>query len=320
MIYLALFVAAVFLCFLYAFIKNRKQWEDREEDLYNGVRLTLKILGGVSIVLFLVSCFTIVPAGHVGVPVLFGRVMDTSVAEGMHTVNPFVSVNKLSVRTITYTMSGDSLEGKQQGDDAVYAISSDALELALDVTVPYRLIPQDAPWVYRNFGADYENMIIRPSARTAIRDASAFFTAQEIYATKRGEAAIKMRDLLEERIKSILKAYPQFKGRAIEVHPVMLREIVLPSKIKQAIEEKLSAEQEALRMEFVLQREEKEAERKRVEAKGIADFQKIVTLGISEPLLRWKGIEATEKLASSSNTKIVVIGAGKDGLPLILGQ
>lgn len=217
MIYLSLFVAVVFLCFLYAFVRNRKHWEAQEEGLYNGVRLTLKILGGITIVLFFVSCFTIVPAGHVGVPVLFGRVIDTSVAEGMHTVNPFVLVKKLSVRTITYTMSGDSLEGREQGNDAVYAISSDALELAFDVTVPYRLLPQDAPWVYRNFGAEYENMIIRPSARTAVRDAAAFFTAQEIYATKRGEAAIKMRDLLEERIKSILKAYHQFKGGAIEL-------------------------------------------------------------------------------------------------------
>ncbi|MFZ0456598.1 MAG: prohibitin family protein, partial [Ignavibacteriaceae bacterium] len=108
--------------------------------------------------------------------------------------------------------------------------------------------------------------------------------------------------------------------RGITVEAAPLRQITLPARLTESIEEKLKAEQESQRMQFVLQRETQEAERKRIEAKGIADFQEIVSKGISEQLLKWKGIEATEKLAGSSNSKIVVIGSGKDGLPLILGN
>lgn len=108
--------------------------------------------------------------------------------------------------------------------------------------------------------------------------------------------------------------------RGVVVENVLLRDIQLPETLKMAIEAKQRAEQDSLQMEYVLTKEKQEAERKRVEAQGVADFQKIVTQGISEQLLQWKGIEATEKLALSPNTKIIVVGGGKTGLPLILGQ
>jgi regulator of protease activity HflC (stomatin/prohibitin superfamily) len=111
----------------------------------------------------------------------------------------------------------------------------------------------------------------------------------------------------------------QLGARGLVVEDVLLRDVQLPAMLKQAIEAKQQAEQEALRMSFVLQREKQEAERKRIEAQGISDFQRIVAQGISQQLLTWKGIEATEKLANSANAKVVVIGSGKDGLPLILG-
>jgi regulator of protease activity HflC (stomatin/prohibitin superfamily) len=102
------------------------------------------------------------------------------------------------------------------------------------------------------------------------------------------------------------------------VESTPLRNVALPSQLTEAIEQKQRADQEAQRMEFILLKERQEADRKRIEAKGIADFQTIVAAGISEQLLRWKGIEATEKLSNSPNTKVIIVGAGKDGLPIIL--
>jgi regulator of protease activity HflC (stomatin/prohibitin superfamily) len=191
--------------------------------------------------------------------------------------------------------------------------------MPLDITVAYRLVASDAPWLYRNIGPDYVDKVIRPAARTAVREAVAGFTAQESYSTRREPLAQRMHELLTLRLKSLLSQHEDFNDRsAFLVEQVMIRNVQLPPKVKDAIEEKLSAEQQALRMQFVLQKERQEAERKRIEAQGIADFQKIVTQGISEPLLAWKGIEATEQLAHSTNAKIVIIGNPKNGMPLIV--
>jgi len=266
----------------------------------------------------LASTFTQVPAGHVGVPVLFGKVQDYTLAEGLHVVNPLLSVEKMSVRTEVYTMSsavGD--RGKAGAADGIVTLSSDGLRMPVDVSIAYRLNGDDAAWVYRNIGPNYVQKIIRSASRTAVREATARFTAQDAYAAKREELAVAMEEALRHRIAAILEQY-DFDGTAVVVQQVLLRNVDLPPRVKESIEEKLAAEQDAQRMQFVLAKERQEAERKRIEAEGIRDFQVTVSEGIDDNLLRWKGIDATMQIAESSNAKIIIVGSGKDGLPIIL--
>ena len=131
----------------------------------------------------------------------------------------------------------------------------------------------------------------------------------EIYSTKREIIASEILEM----------ASKVMKEKFVDVENVIIRNVILPPKITEAINEKLAADQAQQRMQFVLLKETQEAERKRIEARGIADFQRIITQGLTKNLLRWKGIEATEKLAESPNTKVVVIGSSESGLPLILG-
>jgi regulator of protease activity HflC (stomatin/prohibitin superfamily) len=277
------------------------------------------VLLGVGLLMTVSSSITIIPAGHVGVQVLFGRVKADALTEGIQVINPFVAVQEMSVRTETYTMSATSSEGPVRGDDSIQVLSSDGLLMPLDVTVVYRLVGGDAPRVYRDIGADFVEKIIRPSARTAVREAIAGFTAQEAYSTKREALPLKMQELLIARVKSLLEQRDTFKGATgVVVEQVMLRKIQLPDKVKNAIEAKLEAAQQSEQMQFVLEKERQEADRKRIEAKGVSDFQVIVSQSINANLLQWKGIEATEALAKSPNAKIVVIGSGKNGLPVIL--
>ncbi len=264
------------------------------------------------------SVLVAVPAGHTGVAVIFGEVQQDLLPEGLRVKNPFASVRMMSVRTETYTMAAAVDEGTLRRADAITALSSDGLRMPLDVTVAYRLVPDNAAWIYRNLGYNYEDKIVRPAARTAVREATSRFTSQEAYATKREQLAGVMQELLTTRIATILGEYEDFSGKGFVIQQVMLRNVDLPPKVKEAIEEKLAAEQEALRMQFILDKERQEADRKRIEAEGIADFQKIVSDGISEPLLRWKGIEATMEIARSENSKVVIVGGGNDGLPVIL--
>jgi regulator of protease activity HflC (stomatin/prohibitin superfamily) len=152
--------------------------------------------------------------------------------------------------------------------------------------------------------------------RTAVREGLSRFTAQEAYGPKRDELSQQMQTILRQHVRALLDDY-KFKGQAVIVQQVLLRNIGIPDQVRDAIEKKLSAEQQALAMQFVLQKETQEAERKRIEARGIADFQKIVTEGISDKLLAWKGIEATLEISKSPNAKVVVIGNSKNGLPII---
>jgi regulator of protease activity HflC (stomatin/prohibitin superfamily) len=173
----------------------------------------------------------------------------------------------------------------------------------------YALDPEKASLIYKTVGENYPEIILVPQFRSVVRGVTAKYEAQALYTSTREKLAGEIKEELSALV----------NPRGILIENVPLRQVILPAGLTQAIEEKLKAEQESQRMAFVLQREAQEAERKRIEAKGIADFQEIVSKGISEQLLKWKGIEATEKLANSSNAKIVIVGAGKDGLPIILG-
>jgi regulator of protease activity HflC (stomatin/prohibitin superfamily) len=290
-----------------------------DAQLRTPVTFLSTVVGIASVLIAVLSIFAIVPAGHVGVPILFGRVLDRNLNEGLNIVNPFVSVVPMTVRTETYTMSSVPDEGTVKGDDSITALSADGLMMPLDVTLAYRLVSNDAPWLYRSIGPDYVDKLIRPASRTSVREAIAGFTAQEAYSTRRQELAVAIDQLVTTRLRAVLAQHEDFLNRrGFVIEQVMIRNVQLPARLKNAIEEKLEAEQQALRMRFILEKERQEAERKAIEARGISDFQNIVSRGISDQLLAWKGIEATQQLAQAPNSKIVIIGNPKNGMPLII--
>jgi prohibitin 1 len=258
--------------------------------------LSLVCVGLLALILVL-SSIARVGSGHVGVLTLFGRVTGEVLPEGMHLVNPFKSNHEMSIRT-------------QEIKESASVPSSEGLVMNLDTSLIYHLNPDNAAQVYQKIGPEYESVLIEPNLRAAIREATAAHTANALYT---GE-----REMVAKQIFTLMSSLLTDRGFVIE--SILLRDIQLPSTLKASIEAKQQAEQEALAMSFRLQKEKQEAERKRIEAEGIRDFQQIVAQGISTQLLEWKGIEATENLAKSSNSKIVVIGNNKNGLPLILGQ
>jgi len=258
---------------------------------------TIAALVAVTLVLGAAAASTtVVPAGHVGVVDLFGHVQDHSVPPGVHFVNPLARVVKLSTRT-------------QEITETAQVPSSEGLVMALDVTMLFNLSQESAPEVYRTVGGDYREVLLVPQLRSNLRGATAAFEAKALYTSGR--------ELVAEAVEKVLAPY--LAERGFDNVQILLRAIKLPPQVSQAIEEKLQAEQQSEKMKFILDRERQEADRKRIEAQGIADFQTIVSDGISDKLLRWKGIEATEALAASANSKVVVIG-GADGLPLILNS
>lgn len=241
------------------------------------------------------QCFTVIPAGSVGVVDFFGTVSSNTLKAGINAVNPLARVVKLSVQT-------------QEMKEVMDVPSKEGLTVQLEVSILYHLNPDKAADVYKSVGVDYERIILEPQFRSVTRGVTASYEAKALYTSEREALSLQ---ILKE-----IETATEVRGVTVESAP--LRRVGLPPGLTQSIEAKLQAEQESQRMQFVLMKEKQEADRKRIEAQGISDFQKIVVQGISDQLLRWKGIEATEKLAMSPNAKVVVIGAGKDGLPLIL--
>ena len=312
MVWLAIFLLTVALVSWVVFAVTRG--EVRGGSFLVGGACT--ILG---LALFVLSCFVIVGSGHVGVPILFGDVQDNYFEEGLSPCSPFLDVEQMSVRTQAYTMSSVSNEGQVQGNDTIVALSSNGLRMTMDATVPYRLNPSAAGWVYQNLGPNYVDEILRPAARTGIRAATSKYNDQECYATKRSQLAETMQVDIQSEINKLVSQYGEdAPENAILISSVMLRNVELPDKVKNAIEAKLQADQEQQQMDFLIQKEEKEAKRKEIEATGIKKFQDIVSEGITPDLLKWKGIEATLKLSESQNSKVIVIGGGENGMPVIL--
>ena len=256
----------------------------------------LRVVLAIFVLILLFSCVVSVPTGHVGVLTLFGKVTGEALGEGMHVINPLKSVQRLSIQT-------------QSVKESANTPSNEGLILALDTSLLFHLDRNQAADVYQKVGANYTEKIVEPTLRAAIRAATSAHTANALYTNAR--------ELVQKQIQEELSA--ELAPRGVIVENVLLRDVQLPAMLKSSIEAKQQAEQDALRMNFILQKEKQEAERKRIEAQGIADFQKIVAQGISPQLLEWKGIEATEKLAASGNSKVVVVGNTKNGLPLILG-
>jgi len=238
----------------------------------------------------------IVPANHVGIVDTFGIVKEAPLRSGLHLVNPMATVHVLSCKT-------------ELQDHVAVVPSKEGLNVEVHFAVQYHLDENNAVDLYQKVGLDFDTKLVQPQVKAAVRKATSTRDAKALYTSER--EAIKA-DLLHD-LNEILEP------RGIIVEDVPLKQIVLPPKLAAAIESKLQMEQESQRMDFVLQKEQQEAQRKRIEAQGISDFQKIVSNGIDDRLLRWKGIEATVDLAKSPNAKVVVVGQGKDGLPLILG-
>lgn len=265
---------------------------------------------GLLTLLLLANSFAVVPSGHVGVKVLWGSTSNDFLQEGLHVINPFAEVIPMSVRTHTYTMSHVANEGNTVGDDSVDALSKLGMVMHMDVSVPHRLIPSSAAWVYKNLGPDYDAEIIRSSIAVAVRQAASMFTEEEAYSSKRTELVDIMREKLDAQIDAILKKYKGAPEKIIIFPEVQLRRIKLPESVQLAINEKIATEQKIVQAR-------NEAKRKQIEAEGIQKFQEIVSKGITPDLLKWKGIEATLDLATSKNAKVVVIGSSGE-LPLIL--
>lgn len=281
---------------------------------FNGAHHTgslLTSIGGAVIVLgLLLSSFKVIDPGKIGVQSLFGKVQDNVLTSGLHVINPLVTVTTFSIQTENYTMSAVNNEGVKEGDDAIRALSSDGLEVTMDLSVLYKLDPAKAPFVMQNIGVgeEYVDKIVRPVSRTAIRDNAVNYQAVELYSVKRQE--------FQERITRTIAA--NFAKNGLILQQILVRNISLPASVKASIESKINAEQEAQKMQFVLQKEKQEADRKRVEAQGIADYQRIISTGLTDKQLQYESIKAQKEIALSPNTKIIIMGNGK--APLILGD
>lgn len=265
----------------------------------------IRIAGIVLLVLGALSKAVIqIDPGQVGVQSLFGNVQERTLPSGLSIVNPLVEVKEFDIKTQNYTMSGINDEGTKGGDDAIRALSKDGLEVTLDLTVLYRIIPASAPAIYRELGTNYRDLIVRPLARTRIRDLAANYEAVSLYSSKREEFQNKIFASIEK----------DFANRGLVLEQLLVRNITLPESVKKAIESKINAEQDAQKMEFVLQKEQQEAERKRVEARGIADYQKIITSTLTDKQLQYEAILAQKELSLSPNAKVVIMGNGKGNI------
>ena len=262
---------------------------------------TVKIAGLALMTLgILMASVVQIETGQVGVKSLFGKVQDDVLKSGLHLVNPLVEVSRLDIKTQNYTMSGVHDEGMKVGDDAIRVLTADGLEVTIDLTVLFRLTEADAPRLVKETGVSYVDKIVRPLTRTKIRDNSVYYDAVALYSTKRDEFQSRIFKSIEN----------DFKNRGLFLEQLLVRNITLPQSVKATIEGKINAEQEAQKMQFVLQKEKQEAERKRVEAQGIADYQRIINQGLTDQQLQYEQIKALKEIALSQNAKIVIMGKG----------
>ena len=247
----------------------------------------------------LVGCGTQIQSGHRGVfyykfggGTEFGKIY----AEGFTWHLPW---NKIFVYKVQL----------QENKESLTMLSSDGATIGMEVSVLYRPKWDKLDSLQVTIGPNYYQVSVAPSIRGIARAVAGNYTPEEIYATKRQDVA--------ERI--IARLTEAMSDKFIQIENVVIRDVKIPAKISEAIDFKLTAEQESQKMKFTIEKERREAERKRIEAQGIADFQKIVSAGITSSLLKWKGIEATLKIAESPNTKVIIVGNDAGSLPIILG-
>jgi len=259
-------------------------------------------------ILVFMNPIVVIPPGHVGVKVLFGNVREGILTEGLHIINPLLNVVKMDARLQSYTMSIAAQEGERYGDDAIDALTSEGLIVRLDLTAWYRLIPAEAPNVYRSIGIDYVAKVVRPLLRTAIRDRAVEYTAEDIYSIKRDEF---VNSIIEHSI--ILS-----EGKGVYIDRILLRNVKLPLEIENAINAKITADQDAQKMKFVLIKEDLEKDRKIIEAEGIREANRIIALSLTRNYLTWYRIEMLKSLIASPNKSIIVIPEDLKSLPMIM--
>ena len=248
----------------------------------------------------MIACIVQIDVGEAGVKVLFGKVQTDVLGSGLHLVNPLFDIKRVDIKTQNYTMSGVNDEGEKRGDDAIRVLASDGLEVTIDLTVLYRVVASEAPKLLNETGQDFKDKIVRPLTRTKIRDNAVYYQAIELFSSRRDEFQQRIYKSIEDN----------FKQRGLLLEQLLVRNITLPNSVKASIESKINAEQDAKKMEFVLQKEKQEAERKRVEAQGIADYQRIINTGLTDNQLQYEQIKAIKELALSQNAKIVMMGKG----------
>lgn len=270
----------------------------------------LKFAGAFVVILGLAAASVRqIDAGTIGVQSLFGKVDPKILDNGLNFVNPLAEVAVFDTKVQNYTMSAVATEGEVKGDDAIRVLSADGLEVVIDLTVLYKILPEKTPSIYKGIGTDYKDKIVRPVTRTRIRDNAVYYDAVALYSKRRDEFQNRIYQSIEK----------DFKSRGLVLEQLLIRNINLPESVKKTIESKINAEQEAQKMEFVLQKEKQEAERKRVEARGIADYQTIISSSLTDKQLQYENIKAQKELAASPNAKIVIIPA-KGNMPLLLSD
>jgi len=239
---------------------------------------------------------TTVPTGRTGVEWTLSRgTIEKPLNEGVHVISPFSRVYLLDLR-------------EQEREEPLDVLADNGLDIKITSSILFQPIPEEAYRLVKEIGPQYYETLIAPYVRSSARRVVGRYSPEEIYSTKREQIE---REIREEVIQKV-------DGRHIRVNAVLIREVHLPEEVQRAIQTKLQEEQRALEMKFVLDRTRQEAERKRIEAAGIADYQATISKGLTDKIIEWNGIEATEKLAESPNSKVIVIGSGKEGLPVIL--
>lgn len=291
------------IAFIFTLTDRKNVINPKLSQLLRFAAFGLILLGIIS------TCFIQINAGKAGVQSLFGKVKTETLSSGLHMINPLLDVEMMDVKTQNYTMSGIHDEGEKAGDDAIRVLTADGLEVTIDLTVLYRVKPEDAPKIYSQIGTDYNDKIVRPISRTKIRDNAVYYDAVSLYSSKRDEFQKRIFDSIKD----------DFSKRGLELEQLLVRNITLPTSVKATIEQKINAEQEAQKMQFVLSKEKQEAERKRVEAQGIADYQKIINTGLTDKQLRYEMIKAYQDLVKSNNSKVILMGGNGD-TPVIIGD
>ncbi len=257
------------------------------------IRAIALLIGFLALFNALLKNIVVIPAGNVGVMELFGTVASRPLMPGVHIINPFSDVEQFSTRL-------------KDLKEEIEATSREGLSFDLHVSLQYRIDPQKAAEVYQAIGSD-EREIVISRFRAVVRETTANYPIEAIYAEKRQEVADRLRERMSESLTPL----------GFEIEDTLLREIILPDAFQAAVQEKLRAEQESLQMAFTLEQASQEADRKRVEAQGIADAQEIIARSLSDRTLQLRAIEATELLASSDNAKVLIMGGGSNGAPLL---
>ena len=265
--------------FVKKIIRNKGTENEREagEELRYG-RIIGTVATIVIVVMLLTMSIVVVKAGHVGVLDLFGDVDESEMHPGLHFKNPFASVKQMTTQTQEYTMSYTRGEGAKVESDIIEALTKEGLTVGLDITVLFSLEPDEASVIYKTIkGADYKKVIVRPQVRTVIREVIARYDAKQIYSEDRTTISQEIFDALK----------PVLDERGILLEKVLLRHVQLPTQLTKAIENKLTAEQTIEQRQFEVQVEKQEAERKRVEARGIADAQTIIDETLTPEYLKY---------------------------------